>query len=441
MVKSRRDIIKKILIYVFLFCYIYSPQWIGGQFHIAFSSYYWGWFCFLLFLPIILANKEVRSFFKNPLYSRYILIILLAAMYYLFRYLLATNDFNFTKTRVLQNCYPIISLINLTVIVFFMKKIGYTKDEGIRVILNLAAIQGVVCALMLMIPSFKNVANILFINSSSFKEGDYILSSRIYGIASDYTYAFPISHGLLCGLSLFVGFNGQKRYIVFSIFILLSVLLNGRTGFLIAIITLLLACVISIKNKRNALTVLVFMLFILLVAVLLVFQLKEIFPNVYTFAFGLFRQISERSGTIKYLFETNFYLPEGLGFIFGEGHMVFGGEAIQYGYMATDIGFVNDMFMGGIIYVFLRYFAVGIIIFGKTKQRKNADIAIIFMAFIMWVLATIKGQSTANAMIIAILQLLFITRIILPDKNVERRCEYDYQLQRRATCFRSYERI
>ena len=44
------------------------------------------------------------------------------------------------------------------------------------------------------------------------------------------------------------------------------------------------------------------------------------------------------------------FFPEGMEFVFGRGHRVYGEAAKQAGYTASDIGFVNDMFMGGLIY-------------------------------------------------------------------------------------------
>ena len=410
-----KKIVKKLFIYLFLFLYIYSPQWIRGKTYL-FSSYYWGWVSMVLFLP-----KLSRIFndiiIPKELYKKYALPIMGAALYYVFRRISSGQEISFVSIRLIQNLYPFVSLLNMTVVVYMLFEIGYSKKEGICVLINLASIQGIICLLMLAIPSLKNLANRLFINSSSFREGSYILGTRIFGITSDYTYAFPIVHGLLCGISVFIGLKYNKKYFLTAILIFFSVVLNGRTGLLIAIITVLLAAVMNFLDRKVGGRMIIFIFLLPIVVFFMINILQQYVPLVFRFIMRLFIDINGKTGTVDYLLNKGLYFPKGIGLLFGEGHTVFRAEATINGYTATDIGFVNDLFMGGFIFVSLRYGATLLVITKKHLSRTRFDYAIVIMSLTMWILATIKGQASVNSMIIAVLQLLAIMRWILPEEK------------------------
>ena len=409
-----KNLLKKVFIYVFLFLYIYSPCWIKGIDFIT-NRYYWGWVSLLFFYDKVFTLYKKKELSQDKIYIRYIFYILCATIFYGIVHFMLAQNVNIKSLRIFQNLYPIVSLLNLTVIVNIMKKLGYDKIDGVCTLLNLAIFQGVICLLMLILPSLKNYANQLFLNSAKFREGDFILLTRVYGITSDYTYGFPIIQGILCGISVYVGLFFKKKYLFLSILIFLSVILNGRTGLLIAICASFYTFLKGVRLKKINFVIVKRLFYISFVVLVLLNALLEHFPIVMRFASGLFTQISEKSGNINYLFNTNLFLPTGLAIIWGEGHSVYGNDAVTYGYKASDIGFVNDLFMGGIVFLLFRYTAAVIIM--NYKNNNITDKVISLITLFAWLISCIKGQSTANPMIIACVQYLFVVRYMLEMRD------------------------
>lgn len=55
----------------------------------------------------------------------------------------------------------------------------------------------------------------------------------------------------------------------------------------------------------------------------------------------------------------------------GEGYRVYGEFGLLHGKIPSDIGFVNDMFMGGILYIVLLYGAIIRFVLKKIKILIN----------------------------------------------------------------------
>lgn len=399
-----------LFIYGFLFLFIYSPHWIGG-FDYVFNTNFWSWFCLLLFIPRLLDIKNEHTFIYSQKVKKYFTCIVSATIYYCFIHIAFMSEFTLKSTRIIQNLFPIISLLVLITIVDKLRKMDFSSIDGIKVLINLASIQGVLCLLMVLIPSLKNIANQLFLNTSYFKEGDYILSTRIYGISSDYTYGFPIVHGLLSGISLYIGLKYDKKYIFNTFLIILSVILNGRTGLLIAIITILLSLVMTFELNRVSIRKLRLIIVLPIIIIIGMKLLQLYLPFVYKFSTSLFTQLYTRNDTVEYLTKSNLFFPNGLYFFFGEGHTVYGSEAARLGYLASDIGFVNDMYMGGVVFTIIRYTAVFHLII--TKPYNRFEHYLIIVTALAWIIANYKGQATANSMLIITIQFLSLCRIQL----------------------------
>ena len=213
----------------------------------------------------------------------------------------------------------------------------------------------------------------------------------------------------------------DKKYFMYFPFIIAVSILNGRTGVLVAIISIFISVMYYIV-KCQKIVKLTYILFgtIIMVSIfsIAIYMLNS---NVLSFISILLKELTtfimygEKTGTIEYLLETNFYLPEGMSLIFGEGHRVYGKTATIYGYEATDVGYVNDIFMGGIIYISILYGAFTKFIFSKTRKKHVFLIKILI--FIGLIIANLKGQIFVNSTFMTFILLIICMYIFLEERE------------------------
>lgn len=410
-----------IYIYIYLFIIFYFPK-VSGSNSVFLSQPVFLGVIAMGIVPYLIRNNNIYSdIIMSKRIWNYCTLIAFAAIYYLFRYTITVKQFALVDSRLLQNIYPIIIVINMMYIMILMRKCGFSRSQGIDVVINLASFQGVISILMLLWSPLKEVANSLYLNyATQFSQGDYILTTRLYGISSDYTYGMPIIHGLLCGISLYLGFEKSRKYIIQAMLIFINVFLNSRTGVLVAILCIVVSFFFYFrKNKVSKYSIIV----VLLLPIVLIawgVYIEKYQENIFKFVSVLFVEIymfffkQETVGTINYLVDTNFYFPKGIALMFGAGHRVYGAEALLYGYLPTDVGIVNDMFMGGLVYIGIRYGAMIKLILQTGKLMTN-KILVVSM-FIAWIVADIKGQVTVNSIIISTYIFLIFCIVFLRDE-------------------------
>lgn len=404
--RGNRGPFKSLFIHFFVFQLLYSPAWSGNQ---VFSQKVWPFITLCLFVPMLLRlAKGHADAICSQIHQRYYLLIIASMLYYFIISSAAIGRIDLIESRILQNLFPLVSLLNIIALTELMRRLGYTSCEGLSVLVTVATIQGVICCLMLAFPTFGNVAKQMYLQNSNFREGDYILLTRIFGIASDYTYGMPIVNGIVAGLSFFMGINKNSKYFMNTVFILISVITNGRTGVLVALACFIAAFLMS-PNLANIKVSVIFGISLMIVLLVLFYRIiSNYFPELSRFVNQLFTSLQDGTGNIDYLTnEDHLYLPKGLGLLFGEGHRVYGVEAASKGYKATDIGFVNDLFMGGLFYIVLRYSATCTLIISHGNLDIKFEKYITTILIVMWFIANYKGQASINPSIIIVIQLLF----------------------------------
>lgn len=105
--------------------------------------------------------------------------------------------------------------------------------------------------------------------------------------------------------------------------------------------------------------------------------------------------------------DTMLFFPEGSEMIFGEGHRVYPHYGRSKGYNSLDIGYVNDLFMGGLIYTFLLYGTILKFILKKSYKKVDNDISDIqiktvvpiFLCIVL-LLSNYKGESMRGGVIL-----------------------------------------
>ena len=121
---------------------------------------------------------------------------------------------------------------------------------------------------------------------------------------------------------------------------------------------------------------------------------------------------NQLEGTTKYLISDRLFFPEGIGLLFGTGSRVFGN--LTQGVVSSDIGFVNDIFMGGIIYIFILYGAYYMLIASSISKKQNLLKIILVIALLV---ANWKGELFKNSTIIIGLFFILLIEMLPNEKN------------------------
>ncbi len=115
---------------------------------------------------------------------------------------------------------------------------------------------------------------------------------------------------------------------------------------------------------------------------------------------------SSQNNTAELLFRDDFWnLPIGSALVFGTGHSIYGAE----GYPHSDVGYINDLWVGGIVGALILYAAFALLFVKAFKSTKEINIRCLVLFFSVAILVfQVKANAIMfNAGINTILPMLF----------------------------------
>lgn len=417
---------------------------------------------FLLFTP----DLGHISFFLNPS----IIIICTSAFFVLFLnkkilYFIKKNHLCFLSVgiicvsflAILRSTYGgqkgeyilyiclILQIINFVSIIIVLSGIGYDQKQLYGFIVKCFLIQAIIICFMYQSSELKSIANNLYFVNLKVKDIKPFIGIeefRIYGITGDYTYATPIAMAYIAIVAFILAiFYNLKRYYLYFALLLATSFLNGRTGIMLAFLAIFITTLIYfITNMHsfNKMFLVVLFLGILLTAFMMFFiafsnsvwavwvrsgflEIKNFFIN------------KEKSGNLAELLDNMIFFPEGWYRVIGYGRNVFVEDANFMEGRHSDIGYINDAFRGGAIYIALLYIPVFHFILQKNyKKYRNKKMWNIlkYISFIFIIVANYKGECmNSNTIFNTILYICIISGpIILNEKTIlgEEGSNYDH---------------
>lgn len=413
----KRDKLIFWLVVLVLFLAIYFPPlkilFVSPEYLLIFLGFIWSIFHFEWFL---------NAFFKKSilLFLTIQIVIILYAKY--------TDTVNnhaermdlislyyFKQLRLLTNAV----FICLSLAVYLHHK-NWSVDKLLKAFVVVGIIQGILATLMLILPSIKNFLlsfmNLTFLEES--KEG--IFTFRVFGLSSEYLFAYPIFQGFVLMIIFLEIINKRYKYIKYVPFILVSIVFNARIG-LFALPSVFLVYFFYLRAQKNTFKlffkffrILFFAIFFLIICAFITIQIVG-YDNFESIFFrGLNSGMSE--GHLYTLFNKMIYWPSTYaGFIFGEGRYLFGNEYD----VKSDLGYINDLLFGGVIYIFCYFFNIKKIL---SINMNNVNInykILITSAFLLMLICNFKGSIlTNNGFIRALLILVFLHILNSKDRNL-----------------------
>lgn len=385
---------------IFMFYFIFMPDFSGVIPFAKNSSI----LLMITIIAIIFGNRYFFLLMRDRLIWSSIKIICIASLYTFVITIVWEQNISSNLTAIFT---PMKILIVGLVYEFLYYK-GYSCKNMMDFLIKVANIQVCLCILMVIFPSLKVIANILYTSNidnyaSSALAG--ITKTRIYGIFGDYTYSGQVFMALMAAVSFCFYFSyKQNKYLVYCIFQLGASIINGRTGGLAFGVSLCIVGLSSIKRRVKLSTIKKVIIIFSIIMLFLCATLVNSTLNEWMLRFikDLF-EISQ--GTSKLYSNDYFLIPEGFALLFGEGHRVYGTYGLDTVGRMSDCGYVNDIFRGGILYCFFYYYSNIKLIFKNIQCEENKDIRacnkrlrLVFLIFLL--IANYKGECMSGSSII-----------------------------------------
>lgn len=406
------------LIHVYVFILIYMPPISNLLLNMRVEIILG--FLLLAVFPFWLYIKSKSRINKKRFKMNLILIVgvLFSSLYFALRASIALNEL-----RLVQNLYILTQLLHVVFLVDIMKWFNYDRDDMLKVLFNLGMLQGIICIVMLIFPITKTVALVLYYLGR--EENIFISRMRIYGISGDYTFFTPIYHGIIATLACYYAILIDKKHLIYIPFILLATILNGRTGVAVFIIGVFFGFFYFLIKNVSLKKIITYNLLGIFFILVTLGVLKLMIPYSYNWIIGGIKDTQSliqgkgKTGNYVALAGSMLHFPAGFGLLFGEGHRVYSKYGIEKGYESSDIGYVNDIYMGGIIYVLIQYTVIIWFVLSNTNynifhnKKRTCFYKVSSIFFILALLATnFKGETMRSGAIlvgIILMKNIFIT--------------------------------
>lgn len=351
----------------------------------------------------------------------FVIGVVLSVIYFAFRAKLAGTD-----PRVFQNVVIILNVLALVLWLEVLRKyFNVTSETVLTWMLWMVVVQCLFALVMLASSGIR--AAILAKTATGIIQNQFIYGERLYGISSDYTFFTPIYHSLMGLVAIYMGMNLGKKYYWFLPFCVFIIVLNGRTGLITLAFGFALMLVKRMVSSVRGLfqVALIIVLSVTFIILGLAF-LQSIQPDTYTWIVSGFEDTfalvfeGSKQGNYEQLTGSFLMFPSQLlDWVFGYGVRVYGGNASNIWFGTSDIGFVNDLFMGGIIYMALLY---GTIIASLAACHKKSGKVVrdskIFLAFgVVLLIANYKGEVARSGMVLT--AIIFLGYLLSTELKIE----------------------
>lgn len=351
------------------------------------------------FLLVIHYKKEYPKYIIKTRILHLIVPLIIAMLYLLIVILI-------NESSIMKLYQYILIIIEIPICVLYLccyfVRHKYSIYDVINIVLIAGAIQGVIATLSFLVPPFKDVLiNILTerIHSEN-ASSDIILAMaehRLNGFASNLTFTTPIVQSLLGIISLYLALNRNYKYILYMPIMLFSALINARSSFVVLIYGLILIILMSAINRKTIQKFMIIGTVIIIATAVLVEFTSNSSDAVFVWISVGFNEIisfmqGESTGYFQIVLDNFIIYPEGLAMIFGTGDIVFG---LDIG-MGSDIGYINDLWLGGLVFISIVYFTFIAYYFKAYRKADKLVKFIILLLITTFVTLNIKGIVVSN---------------------------------------------
>ena len=362
-----------------------------------------------------------RAFLRNE-YARWFIIFMVIETYL---FIMVVGIHNHGFTGVVFPLYYILDVIPFSIVIkdyFDRNEIEYKKIISYSFIAALA--QSVLSILSFINPQIQKVIVDRIIELSGVKIYSYWSTIRMYGFSNGLMFEMPAIQTILAIIGFYYAITIDWKYLILSSIYLFTAIINARTSYVLLLAGIIVLIVFSSKKRKINLKGIIGIVISGTIIIAFIFPLiRQISPQTYNWMSKGIEEIlgflngDTETGYFSYVTNNDRYvLPSSVfGVLFGEGTSIAGGLK-KLGF-SSDIGFINDIWVGGLVYVTFLYISVFLRIKKMIDQNTN------FIKFIGIVLLTsifilnFKGRVFAMN---GVLNFLIIVQPLLEEKSLKK---------------------
>ena len=398
---------------------------------------------FIIFMGIIAAfylfteyKKEVSTLVGNQKFKNLVILIFVSYIYIATIMLLGlffdpVNAANYLKTiyRIFL-VFPVTIIISLFLLFNFKEK-KYNKIQILKVIISAGLIQLIFTVSMVVFSPLRDLLLMIihFNTGNELSQNLWHLQRRFFAFSQNVFDTFGYGTGIIAALSLFYALytNKYKLIILFPLLLLVP-LFNARTGIIIGMLGLFyIFLYLMIDGKVIKMIKISVLALILSISIIPVYSyLSEKSPETimwvesgYLDIISVIKGEEGSDSATVILSDEKWELPDDLRLVFGSGHTVFEAD----GYRHSDIGYVNDIWLVGIVgfIIFYSFFALLLVYAIQRSISKLDTILILYLtsAFLMTNIKTIVYSYNVGTALILFLLIYFAFENRIYEKNNE----------------------
>lgn len=377
---------RKLIMTILIFLFIYSPPVLPTN-----TLYLVASVCYILI--IIFYRKEIITLLKIKSIFLFLTTIFFAWLFGIIIIAFTSKDF-----AQLNQIISIIILVVPTVslITFLFYNYRFNVEEVLKIILNAAFIQALISIGMFLFPELRQwFFNSFYENIITDNYLSALYQDRGYGYSQSLLFAMPVTQGFLATVAFLLFIKKSPFYFIYIPFLLFSATINARTGLMVFFIGCIVILVLNISKLRLTSFVKI-LLFIILLSFLTPLSFSVI-GSQSKFMKGWVASAFKE--TIDFLNgnQTGYYEAANNMLFFPENEKLFTGIGENYytytyiGGMRSDIGYVNDLFLGGIFFVILLYGSIIFLMISSIRKREFYLQNLILLMIITTFIVNIKG--------------------------------------------------
>lgn len=277
------------------------------------------------------------------------------------------------------------------------RELRYTPEKLAMCFVWASAAQFLLAMAALLIPQVKEafVAVIYRATGAEYLSVDWVMRRRGFGFTNSFVDSFGWGMGIIAALPFFAVTKKEFRPVLLVPVVLFISIVNVRTGLIIAALGGVCALPYLLKTffamdrqrRKKAILTVISALLILCLLISVVFlankiTLRWIAGDVLSFIDAMELDDPEngeedttreplsdsQTTTAETLFSDRFWnFPPTRILLFGSGHSIFGAE----GYPNSDVGYVNDLWLGGIVGCLILYASFAVLILSAFRRSED----------------------------------------------------------------------
>lgn len=294
----------------------------------------------------------------------------------------------------------VVVVIDCGFVLCVVEKYGYGKNFLIKIVINAGLIESITVVLAFLSPTIKSFfVQLMGKNTgASLYSNHWFVTVRSYGFASTLVDVYGLGIAIIAGICFSYGILYEKRYIIYSFFIAFSTALNSRTGLVLYAIFIILSSGYIMIKIRSLMKKVRLGVALCLSGIALLIAYKLISKNEFTATWissgldSIMSFINQSDTPTDYFAvasnDSYWELPTGIRLLIGTGHSRFAAK----GYSHTDNGYVNDIWLSGILGCIMLYGGILKMVYSIWMNTKESlvkiGVLIITLGFIIF---NVKG--------------------------------------------------